>query len=54
MSTRPVSRVEASGVPYRSLREDPRYDEIRKLIEDFPPEHMEKLRLYIERWLRKL
>jgi hypothetical protein len=48
-----VSGSQGSREPYRPLREDPRYDEIKKLIENFPPENMEKLRLYIRRWLRR-
>lgn len=52
VETRNVSGCQASRGPYRPLREDPRYDEIKKLIESFPPENMDKLKLYISRWLR--
>ncbi len=38
--------------PYRPLRDDPRYDEIKRIIENWPPENMDKLRTYIQRWLR--
>jgi hypothetical protein len=38
--------------PYRPLREDPRYDEIKRIIDDMPAEKMKKLKMYIERWLR--
>jgi len=38
--------------PYRCFREDPRYDEIKRMIESFPSEKMEQLKMYIERWLR--
>lgn len=38
--------------PYRRFREDPAYDEIKKMIENFPSDKMEQLKLYIERWLR--
>jgi hypothetical protein len=38
--------------PYRPLREDPRYDEIKRIIDDMPAEEMKKLKIYIERWLR--
>ncbi len=37
--------------PYLSLRDDPRYPEIKKIIEEFPPEKMEKLKRYIRQWL---
>jgi len=38
--------------PYRHLREDPRYPELKRIIEDFPPEKLAELRSYIKRWLR--
>lgn len=38
--------------PYRRFREDPRYDELKRMIESFPSEKMEQLKMYIERWLR--
>ena len=44
----------AGRTPYRPLRKDPRYREIKRMIEDFPPEHMEDLRRYIEEWLSRL
>lgn len=49
--------TEASGAktrrqPYRPLHEDRRYDEIKRIIDDCPAEKMEKLKTYIERWLR--
>ncbi|MEI7450554.1 MAG: hypothetical protein WCJ75_13120 [Desulfomonile sp.] len=34
------------GVP-----DDPRYDEIKRIIENFPREKMENLKSYIQRWL---
>jgi hypothetical protein len=37
--------------PYRTLREHPRYAEIKRIIENFPPEKMHKLRSYIRQWL---
>ncbi len=46
------SRGKTLEKPYRRFRDDPKYDEIKKMIEDFPSEKMEQLRLYIERWLR--
>lgn len=53
-----MSRLETSGVKPPSkqrqvIREDPRYDEIKKIIENFPPEKMELLKSYIQRWLGK-
>lgn len=44
----------AKRTPYKPLRKDPRYREIKRMIEDFPPDRMEKLRRYIEEWLSKL
>ncbi|MDQ7784083.1 MAG: hypothetical protein RDU20_14460 [Desulfomonilaceae bacterium] len=38
--------------PYRRLREDPRYHELKKLVDEFPPEKMERLRMYIQQWSR--
>jgi hypothetical protein len=38
--------------PYRPLRDDPRYQEIKKMIEEFPAERLEELERYIKRWLR--
>ena len=32
------------------LRDDPRYDEFKKILEDFPPEKMEELKTFIKRW----
>jgi hypothetical protein len=39
--------------PHRPLRDDPKYDEIKKMIEDFPRERLEELKRYIQRWLRE-
>jgi hypothetical protein len=44
-------RPRTSGQGYRKLREDPRYDEIKRIIESLPPEKMKALKSYIERWL---
>jgi len=38
--------------PYGSFRDDPRYEEIKRIIENWPPEKMDKLKNYIQRWLR--
>ena len=38
--------------PYRCLRDDPRYAEIKRMIDQFPSERMEELKLYIQRWTR--
>lgn len=52
MGTLDVSGAQNQRRPYRRLREDPRYDEIKRIIEDFPADKMEKLKDYIQRWLR--
>jgi hypothetical protein len=52
MDTPDVSGLKIRRRPYRSLREDPRYNEIKRMIDDFPPDKMEKLKNYIKRWLR--
>ncbi len=52
MRTTDVSGAKTRRQAYRPLQEDPRYDEIKKMIDDFPAEKMEKLKTYIERWLR--
>lgn len=38
--------------PYRNLRDDPRYDEIKKIIEGVPPEKIEMLKRYLQNLLR--
>ena len=38
--------------PYRTLREDPRYDELRKIIDELPPDKIEKLKTYVRKWSR--
>ncbi len=37
--------------PYLSLREHPRYEEIKRLIEAFPPDKMDRLKTYINQWI---
>ncbi len=37
----------------RSLRDDPQYDELKKVLEELSPEKMEKLKLYIKRLGRR-
>jgi hypothetical protein len=34
----------------RPLRDDPRYDELKRILENFPPEKMEELKTSIRRW----
>lgn len=51
-----MNRFETAGIdnphrPYRPLRDDPRYDEIKKMIEEFPEERLDELKRYIQRWL---
>jgi hypothetical protein len=38
--------------PYPDLRDDPRYDELKQIIDDCPREKMKELESYIKRWLR--
>ncbi|GEM_PF-1528981 len=38
--------------PYPSPQNDPKYDEVKKVINDCPPEKMDKLRTYIMRLSR--
>jgi hypothetical protein len=52
MRTNEPAPAEKPHRPYRPLRDDPRYDEIKKMIENLPSENMEKLKRYIQRWLR--
>ncbi len=51
MGTIEPSQAKKPHRPYRPLRDDPRYDEIKKMIEELPSENMEKLKRYIQRWL---
>ena len=46
-----VSKIQTR--PYKTLREDPRYDELKKIIDELPPEKIEKLKSYIRSWLRE-
>jgi len=39
--------------PYGELRDDPRYGELKNLIESLPPDKLEKLKNYIKRRLAK-
>ncbi len=52
MRTLDTSGPNTSRRPYRPLREDPRYPEIKKMIEDFPAENLEELKRYLRRWTR--
>jgi len=52
MRTLDSSASKTRRQPYRPLREDPRYGEIKRIIDDMPTEKMKKLKMYIERWLR--
>jgi hypothetical protein len=35
---------------HRPLMDDPRYDELKKILENFPSEKMEELKTLIRRW----
>ena len=52
MRTLDTSGPKTTRRPYRPLREDPRYPEIKKMIEEFPAENLEELRRYLRRWTR--
>jgi hypothetical protein len=50
-----MNTLNASGTspyprPYRSFKDDPRYDEIKRIILELPPEELEKLRICLVRW----
>lgn len=47
------SLIQPRQQPYKPIRDDPRYAEIVNIIDKFPPEQMERLKRYIERWIRK-
>lgn len=38
--------------PHRGIREDPRYEELKKIIDEFPPEKIDLLKSYIQKWLK--
>lgn len=38
--------------PYRKLCDDPRYDEIKRIIEGVPPEKIEILKRYLQDLLK--
>jgi hypothetical protein len=52
MSTLDCSGQSNGRGPYRSLREDPRYAEIKRIIDNLPSDKMELLKRYIQRWTR--
>jgi hypothetical protein len=52
METLDASGTKNQPQPYRRLRDDPRYAEIKKIIDQCPKDKMGKLRSYINRWLR--
>ncbi len=45
------SCAEAESQPYKPLREHPQYGELKRIIEQLPPEKLQKLKKYIEGWL---
>lgn len=49
----PASISEPPSRPYGELRDDPRYGELKNLIENLPAEKLEKLKNYIKRRLAK-
>jgi len=52
MRNRDASTLEARLSGYRRLRLDPRYEEIKRIIDEFPPEKLDLLKRYIDSWLR--
>lgn len=46
-----TSRPQLRNASKGSIRDDPRYEEIKKMIEEFPPDKMDLLKTYIQRWL---
>ncbi|MCA1960335.1 MAG: hypothetical protein LDL33_06030, partial [Desulfomonile sp.] len=46
-----ASSIQAPPKPYGELRDDPRYGELKSLIESLPPDKLEKLKNYIKRRL---
>ncbi len=46
-----ATTLNPSGRPSGDLHDDPRYMEIKKIIEDFPPEKLKLLKKYIESWI---
>ncbi len=48
-----TSLVQPERQSYRPIRDDPKYDEIKNIIDKFSPEQMERLKRYIQRWSRK-
>jgi hypothetical protein len=53
MRSMDTSLIQPQRQPYRPIRDDPKYDEIKDIIDKFPPEQMERLKRYIQRWSRK-
>lgn len=43
------TRRQAPSKPYSQLREDPKFDQIKRLIENLPPEKIGSLEKYIQR-----
>jgi hypothetical protein len=43
-----ASGQETRPKPYQPLRDDPKFDQIRRLINDFPPEKLRDLKKYIK------
>ena len=50
MSVNQVSTSEIQTRPYKGLKEDPKFDQIRRLIENLPPDKMGLLEQCIQRW----
>lgn len=50
MSVNEVSISEIQTKPYKGLKEDPKFDQIRRLIENLPPDKMGLLEQCIQRW----
>ncbi|MDD3472732.1 MAG: hypothetical protein PHS86_08115 [Syntrophaceae bacterium] len=44
-----ADRFQSSSTPYKTLKDDPKYDQIKRLIENLPPDKMSLLDNYIKR-----
>jgi hypothetical protein len=54
MESLAANTFKPSGRPSGDLHDDPRYMEIKKIIEDFPPEKLKLLKRYIDSWVANL
>jgi hypothetical protein len=48
-----TSLIQPERQPSGPIRDDPKYDEIKNIIDKFSPEQMKRLKRYIQRWAQK-